>query len=83
MSATVTRITAADIVASIAHKRGLAISTDPADILADHLSALCDFEGDDTLHDRGPFARGCPDSRASQSSDADARSRAILTPLLR
>lgn len=49
MSTTVTRITAADIVASIAHKRGLAISTDPADILADHLSALCDFEGDDTL----------------------------------
>lgn len=49
MTATVTKITAADIVASLARKRGLATSTDPTDILADHLSALCEFEGDDTL----------------------------------
>ncbi len=49
MSATVTKITAADIVASIAHRHGLAISAHPSEELADHLSALCDFQGDDTL----------------------------------
>ncbi|KQQ61114.1 hypothetical protein ASF69_01445 [Rhizobium sp. Leaf311] len=47
MNATITRLTVADIVASIAHKRGL--STDPADLLADHLSILCEYQGDDVL----------------------------------
>lgn len=49
MSATVRKITAADIVASIAHTRGLAISTDPTDLLAYHLSVLCEYQGDDVL----------------------------------
>ncbi len=49
MSATVTKITAADIVASLAHKRGFAITTDPTDLLADHLSVLCEYQGDDVL----------------------------------
>lgn len=49
MTATVTTITAADIVTSIAHRHGLAISSDPSELLADHLSAICDHEGDDIL----------------------------------
>ncbi|KQS90994.1 hypothetical protein ASG42_10885 [Rhizobium sp. Leaf391] len=57
MSDTVTRIAAADIVISIAHKHGLDLPDHPSEELADHLSALCDLEGDDVLRLIGDLLR--------------------------
>jgi hypothetical protein len=42
-------VTVADIVLSIAQRHGIDTSEDGFDSVADHISSLCDYDGDDTL----------------------------------